>query len=700
MGYLGRRIGLSQDQADSNPGAADGAVGGGLLDLIAHGYFERQGDIYNDPGAGPPEGLVASGGIISDYTSGSGVYRAHVFTSSGIFNVTEIGNQGANIEYLVVAGGGGGGYAQPTQVMAGGGGAGGLRTNLTGHPLAGAAYAVSTSPGSYTVTVGAGGMGAFSASTNWSNVRGASGTNSEFYSTPVSYPSTLRIRSLGGGGGASYPQGAASGGSGGGGVTRTPATYSPGAAGNVTPDPNHPAQQGYPGGAGTGEGGTPGSQGGGGGGGAGAAGLQGGHPTRPNQGGYGGAGVQVAIAGPTATTFNGVGAINPANNQYQYFAGGGGGGGRNVSSVPNRGGEGGLGGGANGGVGNLLGDSAVASTGGGGGGGAIQGSTGAYGGSGGSGIVVVRYQIGTVATTKATGGVVSFYGNKTIHTFVNSGDFNVTGGPISIEYAMVGGGGSGGGRENAAGAGGGGGAGGFLTGSSTLGNGPKAVVIGAGGGVTADGVDTTFNSLTAGKGGYGASRPGNGNPAPLGSGGGGGGTNANAGGSGGPQGNPGGSSTTTGGYSSGGGGAGQAGGNGTSPSPLAGGYGGYGVQLPTTFRDPKSSVGQPNTSGHGVYPDGTRSGRTFPTPGGFWVAGGGGGAGDGDNTSGWGGAGGGGAGGAGHSPDTDGAMGQHGMTNTGGGGGSQSNVPQPYPRGTPFTAGQGGSGIVLIAYPT
>jgi hypothetical protein len=45
-------------------------------------------------------------------------------------------------------------------------------------------------------------------------------------------------------------------------------------------------------------------------------------------------------------------------------------------------------------------------------------------------------------------------------------------------------------------------------------------------------------------------------------------------------------------------------------------------------------------------------------------------------------------------------MGQHGMTNTGGGGGSQNNSPQPFPRGTPFTSGQGGSGIVLIAYDT
>ena len=54
MGYLGRRIGLSQDSGDSNPGGADGAVGGGILDLFTNGYFERQGDIYNAPGAASP----------------------------------------------------------------------------------------------------------------------------------------------------------------------------------------------------------------------------------------------------------------------------------------------------------------------------------------------------------------------------------------------------------------------------------------------------------------------------------------------------------------------------------------------------------------------------------------------------------------------------------------------------------------------
>ena len=78
MGYLGRRIGLSQDNGDSNPGAAGGAVGGGLLDLFAHGYFERQGDIYNAPGVPPPSGLTATGGVISDYTSGPVMFIEHM----------------------------------------------------------------------------------------------------------------------------------------------------------------------------------------------------------------------------------------------------------------------------------------------------------------------------------------------------------------------------------------------------------------------------------------------------------------------------------------------------------------------------------------------------------------------------------------------------------------------------------------------
>ena len=65
----------------------------------------------------------ATGGVISDYTSGSDVYRAHIFTSSGTFNITSLGTFDSNVDYLVVGGGGGGGGRS----NGGGGGAGGLR---------------------------------------------------------------------------------------------------------------------------------------------------------------------------------------------------------------------------------------------------------------------------------------------------------------------------------------------------------------------------------------------------------------------------------------------------------------------------------------------------------------------------------------------------------------------------------------------
>ena len=157
MGYLGRRIGLSQSQGDSNPGGAGGSVGGGLLSLFENGYFEREGDIYNAPGLAPQSGLTATGGVISDYTTGPGdVYRAHVFTSSGTFDVTEIGNFGSDVDFLVVGGGGGAGRS-----YGGGGGAGGFRSSVVapGGPgtSAESSLPISTSPGSYTVTVGGGG---------------------------------------------------------------------------------------------------------------------------------------------------------------------------------------------------------------------------------------------------------------------------------------------------------------------------------------------------------------------------------------------------------------------------------------------------------------------------------------------------------------------------------------------------------------
>ena len=77
-------------------------------------------------GAAPlPSGLTATGGVISDYTDGPAVYRAHIFTSSGTFDVTAPGTLGDTVEYLVVAGGGSGPHNS-------GGGAGGGMAPLGG----------------------------------------------------------------------------------------------------------------------------------------------------------------------------------------------------------------------------------------------------------------------------------------------------------------------------------------------------------------------------------------------------------------------------------------------------------------------------------------------------------------------------------------------------------------------------------------
>ena len=122
MGRVNRRIGKSSETANIT---ADG-TGGGVLDGFLHTYFNRSGNLFNAPSANT--GLTATGGVVSDYVEGANVYRAHVFTSSGTFAVTSIGEFGPNIDYLVVAGGGGGGKE------GGGGGAGGMRSSDPGMP--------------------------------------------------------------------------------------------------------------------------------------------------------------------------------------------------------------------------------------------------------------------------------------------------------------------------------------------------------------------------------------------------------------------------------------------------------------------------------------------------------------------------------------------------------------------------------------
>ena len=634
--------------------------------------FVRSGTDAVNP-APIPTGLTATGGVISDYVSGSFVYRAHIFTSSGPFNVTALApNLPNNVDYLIVAGGGGGGGggANGTDSEGGGGGAGALYSTDSTVPAPQRATPYSVSVTDYTITVGGGGAGGSNA------VIGANGNLS----------SALGYTVYGGGGGgcrnAGYPY-----------PNPIPVTNNSGVPGPAVGGPlsgsgggggqrdlNPPSNGGSAGPLGNagGAGGIPALTGGGGGG-FGGAGGDATPLSPPSTGGSGGAGFPLSITGITT-----------------HYAAGGGGAGQ----------TGGAGGSSIGGNGtpNAVPDSsvvknAVYSTGSGGG-----GSNGS-GGVGGSGVVVVRYQIGIVqtGTAKATGGSISFYTDPgpgisyTIHTFTSSGTFatapNWT--ATNVEYVVVAGGGGGGSRM-----GGGGGAGGYLTGTTPIGAHPQPVSIqvGAGGyggvnvtrGIQGTPSSATFpaGSQTAIGGGYGGGGPGLETGGPGGSGGGGGGNNWTASvhpggpGTAGPprQGYDGGSGQYQApNYAAGGGGgAGGIGGNG---STTVAGNGGIGIQLPPTFRNPVSAPG----------PNGGGLGMPGPNSQGFWVAGGGGGGSLNDPDSSGGGPGGpysGGGGGKGGNED-----GQPGAVNTGGGGGGSADS-------VPNRGGFGGSGIVLIAYPS
>lgn len=133
------------------------------------------------------EDIVATGGTTSD----AGGFRTHTFLSSGSLVVTN----GGVIEYLVVAGGGSGGGNSANR-SGGGGGAGGFKTGT-----------MTINPGTYAISVGAGGM-ALTPQTSASNGGGSS-------------IGTL-VTTTGGGGGASVSGTTAvagrAGGSGGGGT--------------------------------------------------------------------------------------------------------------------------------------------------------------------------------------------------------------------------------------------------------------------------------------------------------------------------------------------------------------------------------------------------------------------------------------------------------------------------------------------------
>jgi len=510
--------------------------------------------------------------------------------------------------YLVVAGGGGGGGAGANNASTGGGGAGGLLSGTTSlDPLL-----------SYTVTVGAGGVGGGAFDRNlYDGIDASAGGNSTFGALTAAI-----------GGGAApnsnsiYNGAVRNGGSGAGG------------SGNAN------SSTGYPGTGTSGQGFAGGNSaytsffGGGGGGGAGGVGGAAQNSTTP-YGGAGGAGTEYPVSSGT------------------YYAGGGGGGVYNSSSFSS-GGNGG--GGAGGGNGSTPGTAGTANKGGGGGGTGGNPSVGAnqVGGNGGSGVVIISYP----SPQKFGGGIVTTSGANTIHTFQTSGTLSplssltasyliVAGGGSGADY---GGGGAGGLRSTVTNTGGGGSLESALTIDT---NSTYLVTVGAGGTggiVGTNGSNSTFLSISSTGGGCGAN---NTTPTVNGSSGGSGGGGRWTGGTGGAgttnQGFAGGNGgAVSGSYpAGGGGGAGAVGGNGTSGGN--GGAGGVGVAVSisgtsTTYAGGGGGGCAPDPSGAGGS-GGSGGGGTGGTGGSGQTAGtantgsGGGGAGSSGSSGGAGGSG-------------------------------------------------------------
>lgn len=292
--------------------------------------------------------------------------------------------------------------------------------------------------------------------------------------------------------------------------------------------------------------------------------------------------------------------------------------------------------------------------------------------------------------TIVTGGTLTSDSTYYYRTFTANGTLTIAGGPIVIEYMLVGGGGAGGERSaNYHFTGGGGGGAAIrsavsLSNATSIGIGSYSVVVGAGGAIGSSGVASTFNSVTAPGGGRGAGVP---NPSATGGGGGGGSISGSTYGSGytlGGGGSPASSTGAKGGNSSG------SWWNGSSYEQSAGGGGG-GTYTGSSAGDGVAALGT-NTGGAGGY------GWVCPLPSANWYSvtgvgdsqfgftyfGGGGAGGSAVNyvTNGNGGVGGGGIGAA----NTAAAA---GTVNTGGGGGGG---------GYSGVSKAGGSGSLTIRY--
>ena len=282
------------------------------------------------------------------------IYQWEGADSTGTFTVPE---GGATVDLLLVGGGGAGGFCR-----GGGGGGGGVIYKQS--------YALDA--GSYTVTVGAGGV-----PDRWTKDTRPNPNSQNCYEQVKSSETTCGGNSvltlsgeavqtaIGGGGGGSFVNGKTGdsegwgGGSGG------------GSAGKSATCPSGTDGQGFAGGGGGGAVNNDNVSGGGGG--AGAAGVT---PNSTNASGNGGDGIECSITGSPV------------------YYGGGGGGGAYEDRTP---GQGGQGGGGNGGYKKSANEGMTAGVdglGGGGGGASGSGNKWEYciGAPGGSGVVIVRYQ--------------------------------------------------------------------------------------------------------------------------------------------------------------------------------------------------------------------------------------------------------------------------------------------------------------------
>lgn len=282
--------------------------------------------------------LATGGDIVSDVFINGRMYRIHQFTTVGTSTLTVL--RGGQFEYLIIGGGGGGGSRTfGTNVGAGGGGAGGYRCSVPGEQSGGLTSAENpavVTPGTYTVIVGAGGLGATAAANDNYNLE---------IGTTGSVSSIFNITALGGGGAEQI-------------------SGSFGSAGGRNASGNNSAVLGTSG-----------------------QGSSGGSTSGVGEIGAGGGGAASAgSSGSLTGNGNGGNGITSAITGTPVIRAGGGGGGRS--------GIGGNGGGGNGGSAYYsVGANGLANTGGGGGGAASTKTILRAGGNGGSGIVIVRYAI-------------------------------------------------------------------------------------------------------------------------------------------------------------------------------------------------------------------------------------------------------------------------------------------------------------------